>query len=74
MVLICKSCHAWKSLGSNLRKAEYDRLVRSILPQDRVKLWDLAEIEAGRHKGVKMDWTIIEMGLERELAALQKKV
>ncbi len=70
VVLICKSCHAWKSLGSNLRKAEYDRLVRSILPQERVNLWDMAELQAGRLQGVKMDWRLIELGLEQELKRL----
>lgn len=70
VVLVCRGCHGWKSTGNNLRKAEYDRLVRSILPPERVKLWDLAEIEAGRHKGVKMDWTLVLLALQRELATL----
>lgn len=72
VVLVCRECHAWKSLGSNLRKAEYDRLVRSILPPERVTLWDMAEIEAGRHKAVKMDWTLVELSLQQELKNLQK--
>lgn len=74
VVLVCRNCHAWKSLGSNLRKAEYDRLVRSILSPEQVKLWDLAEIEAGRHKGVKMDWQLILLALQRELTQLENVV
>lgn len=70
VTLVCKSCHAWKSLGSNLRKSEYDRLVRSILLPERVKLWDLAEIEAGRYKGVKVDWLLTELALKKELELL----
>lgn len=73
VVLICKSCHGWKSLGSNLRKAEYDALVRTILPPERVALWDMAELEAGRHKGVKMDWTLVLLALRRELEVLELK-
>lgn len=74
VVLICRDCHGWKSLGSNLRKAEYDRLVRSILPLERVKLWDMAELEAGRHKGVKVDWTMTEIVLQAELDKLKEGV
>ncbi len=70
VVLICRPCHGWKSLGSNLRKAEYDALVRTILPPQRVALWDMAELEAGRHKGVKMDWVLVKLALEQELAQL----
>lgn len=70
VVLVCQPCHAWKSLGSNLRKAEYDRLVRTLLPKERVSLWDMAEIDAGRHKGVKMDWTLVEISLQKELDML----
>lgn len=74
VVLICRDCHGWKSVGSNLRKAEYDRLVRQILPPERVKLWDMAELEAGKYKGVKMDWRLVELALENELAKLQSSV
>lgn len=70
VVLICRDCHGWKSLGSNLRKAEYDRLVRQLLAPERVALWDMAELEAGRHKGVKMDWVLVELALQSELAKL----
>ncbi len=43
IVCVCRSCHAWKSLGSNNRKAEYDTLVKTILPADRVALWERCE-------------------------------
>lgn len=32
VVCLCKRCHSWKSLGDNMRKAQYDQLVRSLLP------------------------------------------
>ncbi len=72
VVLICRPCHGWKSLGSNLRKAEYDALVRSILPPERVSLWNMAELQAGRLQGVKMDWKLVEISLQQELASHKK--
>ena len=67
VVLVCKNCHGWKSVGNNLRKREYDELVRSVLPPDRVALWDRAELEAGKHKAVKIDWNLVELSLKAEL-------
>src|SRR3990167_2408830 len=29
VVCVCKGLHGWKSVGSNLRKAEYDRFIRN---------------------------------------------
>lgn len=65
IVCVCKSCHGWKSLGSNLRKKQYDDLVRSILPKDRVDLWDRAENDSWR--ATKMDWALEEVALKKEL-------
>lgn len=73
VVCVCRPCHAWKSLGNNLRKKQYDDLVRSLIPKERVALWDIAELEAGRHKGVKIDWTLVEIGLQQELKGLQSR-
>lgn len=68
VVCVCRPCHAWKSLGNNLRKAEYDTLVKTLLPKERVALWDLAE--ATKHKPQKMDWTLVELSLISELNTL----
>jgi len=38
VVCVCRPCHAWKSLGGNLRKAQHDALVRTILSPERVAL------------------------------------
>lgn len=65
IVCVCKSHHGWKSVGSNLRKKLYDDLVRSILPKDRVELWDRCEEDSWRP--TKMDWKM-------ELAALQQQL
>ncbi len=66
VVCVCRSCHGWKSLGSNLRKKEYDDLVRSILPKDRVELWDKCEAEMSAHKTHKMDWRLELLNLKQE--------
>jgi hypothetical protein len=65
IVCVCRSCHGWKSLGSNLRKAEYDRLVRTILPPDRVALWDRAEQNSW--KPSKVDWKLELIALKQQL-------
>lgn len=68
IVCLCKSCHAWKSLGSNLRKKQYDTLVRTLLSPERVALWDKAEEDSW--KATKMDWKLEEMALRQELKKL----
>jgi hypothetical protein len=70
IVCLCRSCHGWKSLGSNLRKKEYDELVRSILPPDRVELWDRCERDSWRPKRTDLyDWRIALVVLGQELAS-----
>lgn len=69
VVLICKGCHGWKSVGSNLRKKEYDTLVRRILPPAQVALWDMAEADS--HRAHKMDWQLVEICLQKELLELE---
>jgi len=72
-VLLCKPCHGWKSVGSNLRKAEYDAFMRSRLPKERVELWDRCEQESWRpsRKG-SYDWKLAEVALEQELRKLKE--
>ena len=69
IVCVCTRCHGWKSLGSNRNKKEYDTLVRSLLPPERVALWDMAEADS--HRTFKADWSLVEVALLRELATLQ---
>jgi len=47
VVAVCKAHHGWKSVGSNRNKAQYDAAVRSVLSEERVKLWDACEIAGG---------------------------
>jgi hypothetical protein len=54
VVCLCRPCHAWKSLGGNQRKAQYDALVRTLLPADRVELWDRCEKDSWRPVRTRM--------------------
>lgn len=72
VVCVCKGHHGWKSLGSNLRKKQYDEIVRQLLPADRVALWDACERDAWRPRRTgAYDWKLAKIALERELAAIQ---
>ena len=43
-VCVCTGCHYWKKY----HKEQYDELVRSLLPRDRVDLWDKAQQDSWR--------------------------
>jgi hypothetical protein len=81
IVCVCRPRHAWKSLGNNQRKAEYnqrkaeyDALVKRHLPPKRVKLWEQAEADKYRpHRMGTYDWLLELTALKTELAALKKK-
>lgn len=64
-VAICKGLHGWKSVGNNLRKAEYDRLMRNLLHPERVALWERAETMKWRVS--KMDWKMEKLRLQQLL-------
>lgn len=70
IVCLCKAHHGWKSVGNNLRKAEYDKIVRQIISPERVALWDMAE--ADKYRPHKMDWALVKVGLEQEYKRLLK--
>jgi hypothetical protein len=68
-VLLCRPCHGWKSLGSNLRKAQYDHLIKLSLSKDRVELWDKCEQDSWRPVQRRAyDWQLAKVALENELA------
>lgn len=67
VVCVCRPCHAWKSLGGNLRKAQYDELVKRILPKERVELWDKCEKDSWRPQRTgAYDWKLSKLALEQE--------
>lgn len=68
VVCVCKGHHGWKSIGSNLRKRQYDEIVRQLLPPERVKLWDACERDSWRpHRAYAADWKLAEAALKAEL-------
>lgn len=66
IVCVCKGCHGWKHWNED----EYNALVRTILPQDRVELWDRAMADRHAHKTYKMDWTLELLNLKNEYKKL----
>jgi len=73
VVCVCRSCHAWKSLGSNRNKAQYDELIKTILPPDRVGLWERCERDSWRpHRQYTYDWKLALAALKQELRQLRQ--
>jgi hypothetical protein len=71
IVCLCKSCHAWKSIGS---KREYDEMVKTILPADRVTLWEACERDSWKPKRTTAyDWSMELVALKQELGQLTAK-
>lgn len=68
VVCLCKGHHGWKSVGSNLRKAQYDKIVKAILPKARVALWE--KMEADSWRATKKDWKLEIIALKQELKKL----
>ena len=73
IVCVCKGIHGWKSVGNNLRKAQYDERVKKLLPKERVKLWEKCEQDVHAHRTKKMDWQMELVALEMELNNLIKR-
>lgn len=68
VVCICKGCHGWK----HWHEKEYEKLVRTVLPPERIKLWDQAEEYRQAHKTQKMDWNIELIALKSTLSKYQQ--
>lgn len=62
-------------MGNNARKQQYDAIVRTLLPPDRVELWDRCEAESWwpTRKG-SYDWRLEEAALRQELATLKQDI
>lgn len=63
IVCLCKGCHLWKKYNEK----EYEALVKTILPKNRVKLWEQCEEFRQAHKTYKPDWKLEILKLEKEL-------
>lgn len=68
VVCVCRLCHFWKKY----HEAEYNQLVRSLLPQDRIDLWDACEKERLSHRAHKMDWAMELVNLKVERGKLKQ--
>jgi hypothetical protein len=72
IVCVCKGHHAWKSLGSNARKKEYDELVRTLISPERVKLWDECERDSWKPvRTTTYDWKLQLAALKQEWRQMQ---
>lgn len=72
VVCVCRGCHGWKSLGSNLRKAQYDELVKRILPKETVDLWERCERDSWMPvRTGSTDWKMALIVLKQELKKYQ---
>lgn len=71
VVCVCKPCHYWKSVAGNLRKAEYDALIKTLLSKERVELWEQCERDSWKPR--KMDWKLEILALEQELKKNMKQ-
>lgn len=72
IVCVCKGIHGWKSVGSNMRKAEYDERVKKLISKDRIELWE--EWEKKRFNSFRMsayDWKMEVVNLKSELEELK---
>lgn len=67
IVCVCKGIHGWKSVGNNLRKAEYDERIKKLLPKANVILWERCEQDMRAHKTYKSDWRMEILALQKEL-------
>lgn len=70
IVCVCKGIHGWKSVGANLRKAQYDERLKKILPKERVALWERCEKESWR--ATKKDWKLEILALQKELKQYER--
>ena len=63
-VCVCRGCHLWKEY----HKEQYDALVKTLLPKDRVELWEKCEKDSWNPvRTTAMDWKLSLILLEKEL-------
>lgn len=74
IVCVCKGIHGWKSVGSNLRKAEYDERIKKLLSPERVQLWEKCDQAVKAHQSYKPDWSLAIVALKKELKDYQDKL
>jgi hypothetical protein len=68
VVLVCRNCHRWKHFKDS-NKEQYDRWVKDGMTGERIDHWDRCRAESWRAS--KMDWKMVKIGLEQELAKIK---
>lgn len=63
IVCVCKGAHGWKKY----HEKEYNKLIRTILSKEIIKLWDRCEEDRARHTGRPQDWRVHILLLKKEL-------
>ncbi len=72
VVCVCKGIHGWKSVGSNLRKKQYDEMVRTLISPERVALWDRCEADSWKpSRGAAYNWALTLAALKQELREIR---
>ncbi len=71
-VLLCKGCHGWKHFKKS-NHDQYNELIKSILPKDRVELWEKCEKDSWKPKSTRAyDWKLQLIALKQEYKKLKK--
>ena len=69
VVCVCKGHHGWKKW----HEREYNALLKTILPAERVALWEACEKDSWRpHRTSVHDWAKETAFLKQKLAAMQR--
>jgi hypothetical protein len=71
VVCVCRGHHGWKSVGSNMRKAMYDKILKAILPKERVELWEVCEADTSSHRMGAYDWKLAIAALKQTYERLK---
>lgn len=66
IVCVGQPCHFWKKY----HEQEYNNLVRKIISEKNVILWDKCEKDRQAHMTYKMDWALEILALRKELQLL----
>jgi hypothetical protein len=67
IVCVCRPCHGG---FKKWHKEEYDRIVKSILPKERVELWEKCETSMPAFRG-SYDWKLAILALKQELRKIK---
>ena len=68
IVCLCKACHGG---FKQWHEKEYESLVKKVISQERVELWDKCEEDRQAHRTWKPDWKLAILLLNKELEHYQ---